>query len=98
MTDTYTKESFIEEFEKIPPSKFGTEITNCALAHCGVQLDASGSGYIGTEKSAALIRLFGGRYDNDYEAVYEVNDGTGQGTHKFGDTPKKRILTYLKSL
>lgn len=98
MSGNYTKEYFIEEFEKIPVSKFGTDISNCALGHCGVQLDASGSGYIGTEKSAALILLFGGKDENDYGAVYEVNDGTGQGVHRLGDTPKERILTYLKSL
>lgn len=94
----YDKDYFIELFEQIPESKFTDKMPNCALGHCGVELDAADSGYIGNDKSAALISLFGGRDDNDYEAVYDVNDGTGHGTHKFGDTPKKRILNYLKSL
>lgn len=97
MTDTYTRDYFIDHFEKIPAHRFGTEITNCALAHCGLTTDLM-VGYIGTEQSTALIALFGGRHERDYGAVYEVNDGTGQGTHRFGKTPKERILNYLKSI
>lgn len=94
----YTKEYFIEHFEKIPEHRFTDNLPYCALGHLGVEADAKEEGYIGNEKSAALIALFGGRHEKDFEAVYQVNDGTGQGTHRFGKTPKERILNYLRGL
>ena len=93
----YTRDYFIAKFEPVPSHRWGEGlIDNCALAQCGVTTE--GNGYKHTEESLALVKIFGGEGEKEEHVVYEVNDGTGMGTLRFGNTPKERILNYLKSV
>lgn len=106
----YDKEYFIEKFSAIPESLWvraaltvnlgsNTE-AHCALGHCGVAVNKGV--YVNTPESLALLKLFKAKDSTDFTAVYGVNDWYGSSPPfkalAPGDTPKERILNYLKQL
>jgi len=86
---------FIEKFEAIPVEKWGTKKFKHAGRCCGF-------GHLGCVNAAAdtadgviLMRLLGGPLPAmDF---FNVNDGKGE-YGKLGNTPKERVISYLKSL
>ena len=84
----YTREYFIDKFEKVPEWYFKK---HCALEQCGVDMEA----YEPTEESTALILLFGGRDQYDYAKVYDVNDWNFPSADW---SPKQNILNRLRSI
>ncbi len=98
----YTKEYFIEKFEAISEENWIEGAAGfilhdgkaCALGHCGMTLDHT-MYYKPSNECIALIKLFGGKFDSDFQAVYRINDNNR--IYK-GATPKERILNKLKSL
>jgi hypothetical protein len=88
----YDKEYFIKKFEGIPENEIGSRYieNKCALYHCGINFSYSDT----TKEAKALIKLFGGKHENDREAVWWINDMADE----LGASPKERILNKLKSL
>ncbi len=87
----YDKEYFIKKFEAIPEEKWATKSFYtydgrcCALGHCGKRY-----GSFSTNESSALgiITLY---------RTVAINDGLGDSV-KYGNTPKTRIINFLKQL
>lgn len=106
----YNKEYFINKINAIPDKEIGriTLDNHCILWHCGVRKGGENEGYVMTEESLALIRLFQTSpvWDEDYKqafvelpdhprAVYTIND-TRDVVDK--NSPKERLLYILNTL
>ncbi len=87
----YDKEYFIKKFEAIPEEKWTTKSFYtyggrcCALGHCGKRM-----GLVDTDESYALGEITSC-------STVAINDGLGDYI-KYGNTPKERILNFLKQL
>jgi hypothetical protein len=99
----FTARYFYDKFNNIPakqwtilsigiPENLECTAPRCALGHSNVISDGQG-GWIGSPESSALVKLFGGRRDNDWSVVYSINDSA-----KTGGGARKKILAKLKSL
>ena len=92
----YNKEYFIAKFEAIPEEKWITDKltddcdkeSHCAFGHCGMRVFGN---Y--TYESLGLKDLFATKKTS----VIAVNDDDNQEKYK-GNTPKERILNFLKSI
>ncbi len=94
----YNVDYFIDKFENISVNLWITgQLTSgqrhCALGHCGVMSPEIPTDlWIKTKESSALIKLFGGSSDTDWEAVCEIND---KGSN---EQAKNNILEKLKQI
>jgi hypothetical protein len=88
----YTLNYFIKKFAGIASSKWCVQkLKNdqgqcCALGHCG--------GYH-TPEAMALKRLVQARRD---VSIVDINDASRPGLKKYGNTPKKRVMSFLRML
>lgn len=91
----YDLEYFINKFEAIPDEDWATgdyidrSGRCCALGHCGVR-----GGFEQLPEPRALHKLTN-------SLIAHVNDGSDKdegGNPLYGDTPKERVLNFLKEL
>ena len=98
METKYTLDYYIDKFNNIPEDKWGTGVYNddnghcCAFGHCGAY-----AGREETDEARSLSTIFRElKKDNDPDLTH-INDGD-RGAEKYGETPKERVVNYLKSL
>lgn len=92
-----TIEDYIAFYSAIPEDKWCTGVFTtdegscCALGHLGEREDA-----ISREDVWKFRSLLNSLGSSDHE-ITEVNDGNGKYIN-IGDTPKERVINYLKQL
>ena len=89
---------FIAKFEAIPDEKWcrgsllNQEGQSCALGHCGVGADVMSTEDTNwTDEGRALQALTN-------ERIWMVNDSFCSSYNEYGQTPKERVINYLKEL
>ncbi len=91
----YDKEYFIKKFEAIPEEEWCVGGFSdglgafCALGHCGCL-----NGYQ-TNEGLSLRLLIS--HNNSF-GIVRLNDGSISEVYKYGNTPKMRIINFLKQL
>lgn len=98
-TIIFDKNYFIKKFEAISSNEIGDQglLSKCALWYCGIRIEHKGWRYVQTPESEALIKLFGGKVneeESESHVVWMINDAS----FVTNTTPKERILNRLKSL
>lgn len=96
----YTLDYFIEKFEAIPEDEWCTQLyvnennQCCALGHCGVTFE-KGS-VEGITLNTLSIKALNSPNTGNYMSIINVNDGEHPKYQQ--DTPKQRVLAFLKDL